>query len=312
MSCHQSIQYQRLRTTHELYSPWWSPLAQWRRRNEGWLRQRLRYRRNPSRRSSISVEDEKLGGRREPNVSEEHGENEDNAVDDAALQLTLSSNRAFGSDSRDDNTLSPNNVPIRDTTSASNTTSKSNNDSKSDVGKGMQHNSNKPEKSSEQAATKIRGGGADISRNISCSGAHQDSSPSTLDSEAPSKTWVSRFKNTQKSNKSRRRRNRTQSSTSLNGLRFALHKREYRNLGIEFSYTDMTRAEFQWKLQSLTIGNGNLRKPKPGRSNLRYCLSYSMQAIDTVSAVGNIPWNKYRQWFSLRRTARAAASCMGL
>ncbi|KAJ8070885.1 hypothetical protein OCU04_001244 [Sclerotinia nivalis] len=318
MSCHQSSQYQRLSTSRELYSPWWSPLAQWRQRNAGWLRQRLRSRRNHSLRNYITVEDEELDQPREPSVLEELEENKENTVDNAALQLTRSSSKTYGSDSRDDNTSDSNNVSTWDTASTSDTTSKSNNGSKSDISKIIQHNSNKSKKSLEQAATKIRGGGAGTTRNISGSGACIDSFPDLSDSDiesgiptekGPPKNWVSRFRNGQKSTKARRRRSRTQSSTSINGLGFALHKREYSNLGIELSYADMTRAE--WKLQNLVVGNGNLRKPKPGRSNLRYCLTYSRQALDTVPGV-RMPWNEYRQWFSLRRTARAAASCIGL
>ncbi|CAD6446975.1 c96a3797-1557-4f6b-9abf-6f69871b1ac1 [Sclerotinia trifoliorum] len=313
MSCRQSSQCQRLSTSHELYAPWWSPLAQWRRRNEGWLRQRLRSRRNHCRRTSISVEEEKLDGRREPNVFEGQRENEDNTLDNAALHLTRSSRKDYGSDFCDDNTANSNTVPSWDTTFISDNTSKSNNGSNSDTSNFMQHHSNQTKQSSEQAATKIRGGGSGTSRNISDSGAYHNSYPShstsTLESGVPCKSWVSRFKNDQKSNKARRRRNRTQRSSSINGLRFALHKREYSNLGIELSYADMTRGE--WKLQSRVVGNENLRKPRPGSSNLRYCLSYSKQALDTVSGV-RMPWDQYRQWFSLRRTARAAASCMGL
>ncbi|KAF7868449.1 hypothetical protein EAF04_004981 [Stromatinia cepivora] len=319
MSCRQSSQYQRLSTSRELYSPWWSPLAQWRRRNAGWLRQRLRSRRNPSLRNSILVEDEEPDQRREPNVSEEQEEQEEqeeNTVDNPALQLTHSNSKICDPDSRDDNTSNSKNIPTWDTTSTSHTTSNSNNDSKSDTDEIIQQNSNKTANSLEQAATKIRGGGADTTRNIGSSGAYLVSFPSRLNNDlesgipterGPSKNWVSRFKNGQKSTKARRRRSRTQSSTSRNGLGFALHRREYSNLGIELSYADMTRTEL--RLHNLVAGN--TRKPKPGRSNLRYCLTYSRQAFDTVSGA-RTPWNGYRKWFSLRRTARAAASCIGL
>ncbi|TGO69933.1 hypothetical protein BOTNAR_0005g00150 [Botryotinia narcissicola] len=101
------------------------------------------------------------------------------------------------------------------------------------------------------------------------------------------KTWVTRFKDSQKPiNPHRRRKYNTRSPKSSIRKR-VLRRLEHKNLGIELSYSEVRRAD--WKPRDHMAVDSritNTRKPKPGCSNLRYCLTYLKQVQDTVSDLG--------------------------
>ncbi|TGO89232.1 hypothetical protein BPOR_0119g00190 [Botrytis porri] len=100
----------------------------------------------------------------------------------------------------------------------------------------------------------------------------------------PTKNWITRFKESQKPiNPHRRRKYKTKSPKHSARTR-VLRRLEYKNLGIELSYADVKRAD--WKPQDHMAVDSRIsstRKPKPGCSNLRYCLTYLKQVQYTVS-----------------------------
>lgn len=92
-----------------------------------------------------------------------------------------------------------------------------------------------------------------------------------------------------------------------------LRRLEYKNLGIELSYADVRRAD--WKPRdhmAVDLRIADTRKPKPGYSNLRYCLTYLKQVQDTVSGLGSSWARDHKQWFARWGTVRAAALCLGV
>ncbi|KAI9647341.1 hypothetical protein NHQ30_003726 [Ciborinia camelliae] len=132
----------------------------------------------------------------------------------------------------------------------------------------------------------------------------------------PSKNWISRFHNMQNTTKPRKRSRCTETSNSrklsLSGWGFASKSIEYQRLGIDLSYAEVTRAD--WKLRNLTpacFKMGSIRKPRPGSSSLRYCLSYSTQVPGAIYG-STYDHGQIKPWLSIGSTARAAVSCLGL
>ncbi|TGO22538.1 hypothetical protein BPAE_0164g00250 [Botrytis paeoniae] len=118
-----------------------------------------------------------------------------------------------------------------------------------------------------------------------------------LTSNRPTKNWVTRFKDSQKAINPHRRRKYETKSPEGSVRKRVLRRLEYKNLGIELSYADMKRTD--WKPRDhMTVDSriGDTRKPKPGCSNLRYCLTYVKQAQDTVSDFRSSLMRDHRQW----------------
>lgn len=126
----------------------------------------------------------------------------------------------------------------------------------------------------------------------------------------PNKNWISRFKNIQQGNKKPRRKSYSAAITrsskrSPYGWGFSSRKAELKKLGIELSYAGVTRAD--WKLNNLTapfFQMGRVKRPKPGSSNLRYCLTYSNEIHATNHHSDE---EKKTGWISLIDTACTAA-----
>ncbi|TGO43309.1 hypothetical protein BHYA_0002g01140 [Botrytis hyacinthi] len=152
----------------------------------------------------------------------------------------------------------------------------------------------------KHANTAIRGGGHVTDKTSGADGNRLTSFPlllrtalesvvknEELTSGRPTKNWVTRFKDSQKPiNPHRRRRYNTKSPKSSIRNR-VLRRLEYKNLGIELSYAEARRAD--WKPRdhiAVDLRIANTRKPKPGCSNLRYCLTCLKQVQDTVSDLG--------------------------
>ncbi|KAF7959878.1 hypothetical protein EAE96_001481 [Botrytis aclada] len=134
-----------------------------------------------------------------------------------------------------------------------------------------------------------------------------------LTAKRPTKTWVSRFKDSQKGINPHKRRKYKMKATKDSVRKRILRRLEYRNLGIELSYAEVKRAE--WKLRNHKTVDpriGITKKPPPGYSNLRYCLTYLKQVQDSVSDYRSSWIRQHRQLFPSWSTVRAAASCLGV
>lgn len=126
----------------------------------------------------------------------------------------------------------------------------------------------------------------------------------------PNKNWISRFKNIQQGDKKPHRKsysaaNTRSSKRSPYGWGFSSRKAELEKLGMELSYAGVTRAD--WKLNNLTtpfFQMGRVKRPKPGNSNLRYCLTYSN---DIHATTHHSDEEKKTGWISLIDTACTAA-----
>ncbi|KAF5876192.1 uncharacterized protein Bfra_002594 [Botrytis fragariae] len=135
--------------------------------------------------------------------------------------------------------------------------------------------------------TMIRGGGNVTDKTSGADGNRSTSFPlllkaalervvrdEELASGRPTKNWVTRFKDSQKAINPHRRRKYETKSPKGSVRKRVLKRLEYKNLGIELSYAEVKRAD--WKPRNhMTVDSriGNTRKPKPGCSNLRYCLT---------------------------------------
>ncbi|ATZ47046.1 hypothetical protein BCIN_02g03740 [Botrytis cinerea B05.10] len=131
--------------------------------------------------------------------------------------------------------------------------------------------------------------------------------------ERPTKNWVSRFKDSQKGINPHRRQKHKAKSKKDNAGKRVWRKLQFRDLGMELSYAEVKIAEGKPRNHLAADSRiGNTRKPRPGYSNLRYCLTYLKQAQDTVSDFGNSWTCDHKQWSSRWSTVRAAALCLGV
>ncbi|KAF7884870.1 hypothetical protein EAF00_010688 [Botryotinia globosa] len=299
----------------ELPSPWWAPLVKLRR---------LKLSNEPN------VSNESVG-------ANEAGRQERVTADDQNLPLMISSTRNNGLAFDDNNNrlcrfalpASPttvNNASKTENSRNSNGFLAEDNTAKSICDQDGRQSSKAITNPVKHANTTIRGGGNVTDKTSRADGSHVASFPLLLKTALESvvrneeltsgqltKTWVTRFKDSQKPvNPHRRRRYDTKSPKSSIRKR-VLRRLEYKNLGIQLSYADVRRAD--WKPldhMAVDLRVAKTRKPKPGCSNLRYCLTYLKQIQDTVSDLGSSWARDHRQWFSRWGTVRAAALCLGV
>ncbi|KAM0143014.1 hypothetical protein ACHAO1_000848 [Botrytis cinerea] len=308
---------------NEVPSPWWAPLVILKRLELKWFRRFF-----PRRSNSISSN--------EPNVPNESGGQERAIEDNLNLQSTISTGQSYDLSSDDDNnTLNHSNSIVSPTSDglfktenatsaggilAGDNTENSNNDPH------VRQSLNKITDPVKHANPAIRGGvnvtgkisGANENRFISISLRFRTVrgskfSDEEFTAERPTKNWVSRFKDSQKGINPHRRQKHKAKSKKDNAGKRVWRKLQFRDLGMELSYAEVKIAEGKPRNHLAADSRiGNTRKPRPGYSNLRYCLTYLKQAQDTVSDFGN-PWTcDHKQWSSRWSTVRAAALCLGV
>ncbi|KAF7942825.1 uncharacterized protein EAE97_006279 [Botrytis byssoidea] len=299
----------------ELPSPWWAPLVKLRRLKLS---------------NETNVPNESFG-------ANEVGGQERVTTDAQNLPSMISSTQNNGLASDDNNNrlcrsvspASPKTVndPLEaENTRYSNVILAGDNTAKPKCDKDGQKSSKTITNPVKHAKTTVRGGGNATDKTSGADENRLESFPlrlrTTLESVVRkeeltsgrlTKTWVTRFKDSQKPiNPHRRRKYNTKSPKSSIRKR-VLRRLEYKNLGIELSYSEVRRAD--WKPRDhMAVDSriANTRKPKPGCSNLRYCLTYLKQVQDTVSDLGSSWARDHRQWFSRWGTVRAAALCLGV
>ncbi|TEY81819.1 hypothetical protein BOTCAL_0031g00110 [Botryotinia calthae] len=314
---------------NEVPSPWWAPLVMLKRLKLKWF-----HRFRPRRSNSVSSN--------EPNVpseyigADESGGQEKVIEGDQNSQSTISSSQSRDLASNyDNNTLnrstsivSPTSddlFKIENTTNvggilAGDNTEKSKNDP------GVRQSLNKTTDPEKHANPAIRGEG-NVTNKISGANENRFTSISLrfrtvrgskfrdeeFTAERPTKNWVSRFKDSQKGiSPHRRQKNKTKSKKD-NARKRVWRKLQFRDLGMELSYAEVKKAERKPR-NHLAVDSriGNTREPRPGYSNLRYCLTYLKQAQDTVSDFRNLWARDHKQWSSRWSTVRAAALCLGV
>ncbi|TGO59743.1 hypothetical protein BCON_0041g00070 [Botryotinia convoluta] len=291
----------------EVPSPWWAPLVQLRRLKFSWF-----HRFRPRCSNSISSNESNV-----PNESvsaDESGAQERVTEDDQNLQSMINSSQNNDLASDDNNNISSRsaspvsptlndmfkveNTMIADGILAGENTAKSKDD------QDVRQSSNTITDPIKHANTTIRGGGNVTDKTSGANGNRFTTLPlllktaigsKSIDEELtfsrPTKNWVTRFKDSQKAiNPHRRQKYKTKSPKGSVRKR-VLRRLEYKNLGIELSYAEVKRAD--WKPRDhMTVDSriGNTRKPEPGCSNLRYCLTYLKQVKDTVSDFRKAEW----------------------
>ncbi|KAF7899202.1 uncharacterized protein EAF01_008415 [Botrytis porri] len=303
---------------NEVPSPWWAPLLQLRRLKFSWFH---RFRWGYS--NSISSNEQNM-----PNESagaDESGGQGRATEDDQNLESMI--NNAHNDRQASDlinNISSRTASPV--TTTNADVILAGGNAAKSKDNPDVRQSSNTVRNSAKLASTAIRGGGI-VTGQVSGADRNRFTSIPLLlkaalekvvrdeeyTSGRPTKNWITRFKESQKPiNPHRRRKYKTKSPKHSARTR-VLRRLEYKNLGIELSYADVKRAD--WKPQDHMAVDSRIsstRKPKPGCSNLRYCLTYLKQVQYTVSEYRSSWVRDHRQWFSRWSTVRSAALCLGV
>ncbi|QSZ33980.1 hypothetical protein DSL72_005560 [Monilinia vaccinii-corymbosi] len=125
---------------------------------------------------------------------------------------------------------------------------------------------------------------------------------------SPSKTWISRFIDMQKSTKSSRKKEyknkASRQQRKVSGWGFSSKKAEYLKSGLELSYEEASKADRKFqRLPSSNSKTGRARKGRPGSSNLRYCLTYANPISDDASRMScDWGYNRMRLWLSSAST----------